>query len=289
MITPLAIVFFGLLGLALGSFANAVALRYDPDRFLFAPSHGRSHCPACGRTLSAAELVPLLSWIALRGRCYGCKAPISVRYPLVELGTGIAMAGIPLGLEAASVGFLEPWRLAVAAACWVGIVLYLARLTLVDLKHFLIPDEATIAIGALGAVSAWVTAPAFTEATGSFLGSYAMLAGLHGNWIVGHLVGALAAGGILLALFAITRGRGIGFGDVKLAFALGLAFAWPDSVVIIGLAFVLGSLAAVPALIARKAGMKTALPFGPFLALAALVVLAFGEPLATAYFGLLLL
>lgn len=128
----------------------------------------------------------------------------------------------------------------------------------------------------------------FSDATGSFLGSYAMLAGFHSNWITGHLIGSVAAGGILLALFAITRGRGIGFGDVKLAFALGLAFAWPDSIIIIGLAFILGALAAVPALVAGKAGMRTALPFGPFLALAAVLILAFGKQIATAYFGLLL-
>lgn len=288
MVTPLTVVFFGLLGLALGSFANAVALRYDPDRFLFAPANGRSRCPRCGKTLGPLELVPVLSWIALRGRCRGCKEPISVRYPLAEIATGLVVAAVPLGLSAISVQFLEPWRFAVAAACWVGIVLFLAILTLVDIEHYLIPDEATVAIGVLGAVAAWVTAPAFTEATGSFLGSYAMLAGLHGSWWIGHLVGGAASCGILLALFAITRGRGIGFGDVKLAFALGLAFGWPDSVVLVGLAFVLGSLAAVPALIMRRAGMKTALPFGPFLALAAVVLLAFGVPLARAYFGLLL-
>lgn len=288
MVTPLTVSFFGLLGIMLGSFANAVALRYDPDRFLFAPATGRSHCPQCKRTLGILELVPVLSWIALRGKCLGCKARISVRYPLVEILTGLAVASVPLGLVAISANFLEPWRFAVAAMCWTGIVLFLAIITLVDIKHYLIPDEATIAIGILGAIAAWVTAPAFTIATGSFLGSYAMLAGLHETWWIGHLVGAAAACGILLVLFAITRGRGIGFGDVKLALALGLAFAWPDSVVLVGLAFVLGSIAAIPALIARRAGMKTALPFGPFLALAAVLLLAFGDEIATAYFGLLL-
>lgn len=280
---------FGLLGLALGSFANAVALRYDPDRFLFAPATGRSRCPACGKTLGVLELIPVVSWIALRGKCRGCRAPISIRYPLVEILTGLALASVPLGLAAISAQFLDPWRYAVAAVCWAGIVLFLAILTLVDLERYLIPDEATVAIGVFGAVAAWATAPVFTEATGSFLGSYAMLAGLHATWWIGHLVGAIAACAILLLLFAITRGRGIGFGDVKLAFALGLAFAWPDSVVLVGLAFVLGSLAAVPVLLARKGGMKTALPFGPFLALSAVIILAVGDALAKAYFGILLL
>lgn len=279
----------GLLGLVLGSFANAVALRYDPDRFLFAPARGRSRCPACGKVLGPLELIPVLSWLALRGRCHGCQVRISVRYPLSELGTGLAMAAVPLGLATASGPFLEPWRYAVALGCWIGIVLFLAILTLIDLEHYLIPDEASVGIAALGGTAAWVLAPAFTAATGSFLGSYAMLAGFHDSWWIGHLLGVAAAAGILLLLFAVTRGRGIGFGDVKLAAALGLAFAWPDSVVIVGLAFVLGSLAAVPALLMRKAGMKTALPFGPFLALAAVLILACGAQLASAYFGLLLL
>jgi len=284
----IAVAFFGLLGLFLGSFANAVALRYDPERFLFAPAGGRSRCPACARTLGPLELVPVLSWIALRGRCRGCRQPISARYPLAELGTGIATALVPLGLMASSAQFLEPWRFGVAAGCWTLIVLFLAILTLVDLEHYLIPDEASIAIAVLGGVAAYATLPAFTEATGSFLGSYAMLAGLHGSPLLARLAGAAAAGGVLLLLYGITRGRGIGFGDVKLAAALGIAFAWPDSLVIVGLAFVIGSLAAVPALLSGKASMKTALPFGPFLAIAAVLVLGFGDDLARAYFGLLL-
>jgi leader peptidase (prepilin peptidase)/N-methyltransferase len=202
---------------------------------------------------------------------------------------GLATAAVPLGLATISIQFLEPWRFAVAAACWVGIVLFLAILTLVDLKHYLIPDEATIAIAVLGIISAIVTAPAFTESTGSFLGSYAMLAGFRSSFMLAHLVGLLAGGGILLLLYGVTRGRGIGFGDVKLAFALGLAFAWPDSVVLVGLAFVLGSIAAVPALLARRAGLKTALPFGPFLALSAVLLLAFGSVLTKAYLSLALL
>jgi prepilin signal peptidase PulO-like enzyme (type II secretory pathway) len=283
------VVFFGLLGTLLGSFANAVALRYDPDRFMFSPATGRSHCPKCGRTLTALELVPVLSWLALRGRCYGCREKISWRYPLVELVTGLAVAAIPFGLLAASVQFLEPWRFAVAAACWVGIVLFLVVLSLVDLKHYIIPDEANVAIAVLGAVAAWATAPALTGATGSFLGSYAMLAGLRFDPVSLRLFGVAAAGGLLLLLFAITRGRGIGFGDVKLAAALGIAFAWPDSLVIVGLAFVLGTLAAIPVLVRGKKRMGSAVPFGPFLALAAVLVLAFGEDLARAYFSLLLI
>lgn len=288
MTSPLAVPFFGLLGLLLGSFANAVALRYDPDRFLFAPATGRSRCPGCGRTLGALELVPVLSWILLRGRCRGCRERISVRYPLAEIATGLAVAAVPLGLQASSAGFLEPWRFAVAAACWTGIVLFLAILTLIDVRHYLIPDEASVAIGVLGAIAGWATSPAFTEATGSFLGSYAMLAGFHDSWWIARLIGAAAAGGILLLLYAITRGRGIGFGDVKLAAALGLAFAWPDSVVLVGLAFVIGTLAALPALALRKTALKASVPFGPFLAIAAIVLLAFGDDLARLYFGLLL-
>lgn len=287
--TPLSVSLFGLLGLVLGSFANAVASRYDPDRFIFAPVRGRSRCTGCDRTLGPLELVPVLSWIALRGRCRGCGVRLSVRYPLSEIGTALAVMSVPLGLQAISAQFLDPWRLGVALGCWVLIVVTLAIVTLIDLDHYLIPDEAVIAIAVLGAIAAGVTAPIFTDATGSFLGSYAMLAGLHHSALLGHLVGMLAAGGVLLCLYAVTRGKGIGFGDVKLAAALGIAFAWPDSIVLVGLAFVLGSLAAVPALIMRRAKMRTALPFGPFLALAAVLLLAFGTKLASAYFGLLLL
>lgn len=283
-----SVLFFGLLGTLLGSFANAVALRYDPDRFLFAPSSGRSRCPKCSRTLTALELVPIISWVALRGRCYGCRKKISWRYPLVELATGFAVAAVPFGLVASSAQFLDPWRFAVAAGCWVGIVLFLVIIALVDLKHYIIPDEANVAIAVLGGVAAWVTAPAFSEATGSFLGSFAMLAGFHSDPVVARLLGIAASAGLLLFLFAVTRGRGIGFGDVKLAAALGVAFAWPDPLVIVGISFVLGAIAAVPALLAHKTRMGAAVPFGPFIALAAILVLGLGDKLATAYFDLLL-
>ena len=102
--TPLAILFFGLLGTMLGSFANAVALRYDPDRFLFAPANGRSMCPSCKKTLGPLELVPVLSWVFLGGKCRSCRKPISIRYPLTEILTGLAVASVLKGIGVLQIG-----------------------------------------------------------------------------------------------------------------------------------------------------------------------------------------
>lgn len=289
MVPTVVLIGFGVLGLLLGSFANAVALRYNPDRFMFAPATGRSACPHCRRTLTALELIPVVSWVVLRGKCYECHAPISWRYPAVELAMALSLIAVPFGLHAIGAGFLEPWRYALVAACWIVILTFLMMITLIDLKYYLIPDEASAVIAGVGGIAAWASAPTFTAASGSFLGSYAMLAGLHDQWIVGHVLGAVVSGGLLLALYLITKGRGIGFGDVKLAGALGIAFAWPDSLVLVGLGFILGTLAALPGVLMRRVGMKTALPFGPFLALAAVVIIGLGAWGAEAYFSLLLL
>ncbi len=225
-----------LLGLVVGSFLNVVIVRLPEGRSVVFPA---SHCPRCGRTLHAWENIPVLSWIVLRGRCRGCKAEISSRYPMVELATAALFV-----LAAAEWGAsLQALEACVAAALLVA-TLY------VDVDHLLILDS--------------VLMPAALAGVACALGLGALRESLEGG-----LVGV----GIFGLLFALTRGMGLGFGDVKLAAVLGIFLGPAAAIAAFVVAFLVGAACAVPVLVARRRGGKDVLPLGPFLVVGATVML----------------
>ena len=239
--------FFVAPGLALGSFLNVVAARTPLRRSLVRP---RSACMACGHELRWFDNVPLLSYAVLRGRCRDCGVRISVVYPAVELLTALLLAGCALEF-----GFSG--RAAVAAFfCCV-----LVAVSAIDLRHRIIPNRIVVPAAALVLVadSALTRSPQWATA-------------------------AVAASGFLLAA-ALAYPRGMGMGDVKLAFLMGAALGKAVSV-----ALMVGMLAAMlPAvfLLARhgSAARKMAIPFGPFLALGSVVGLFWGHDILHAYFA----
>ena len=235
-------------GAVFGSFLNVVAYRLPRGESLSRP---RSRCPQCQTQIKAYDNVPVLSWLALRGRCRSCRAPISARYPLVEAVTGLLCA-----LVVHDQGLDEDSLLGVA------LVLLLVPITLIDLDHRIIPNKLTL----LGAV----LAPA-------------ILAYAQPDAIPEHLIAGAGAGGFfLLAAFAYPRGMGMG--DVKLAAVLGL-FLGRDVVPALFIAFLVGTLVGA-AVMARKGvadGRRTAVPFGPFLALGGVVALFAGDAIVDRY------
>jgi leader peptidase (prepilin peptidase) / N-methyltransferase len=235
-------------GAIFGSFLNVVAYRLPRGESLSRP---RSRCPQCQTQIKAYDNVPVLSWLALRGRCRTCRTPISARYPLVEAVTGLLCA-----LVVHDQGLDED------AILGVVLVLLLVPITLIDLDHRIIPNKLTL----LGAV----LAPAILAFTAP-------------DAIPEHLIAGAAAGGaFLLVVFAYPRGMGMG--DVKLAAVLGL-FLGRDVVPALFLAFLVGTLVGA-AIIARKGsaeGRKTAVPFGPFLALGGVVALFAGDAMVDWY------
>ena len=284
---------FGL-GLAVGSFINVLSLRYDPDKFLLNTKvmGGRSYCPHCRNKLKPFELVPLLSFIWLRGRCRTCRTKLSFQYPLVELVSGLIFVLVPYFLRHSDVfGFFgshleNPIGYTLLASSYTLIFLALLLISLIDIRLKLIPDEANIFIAILAIPIIILQSSEFSLISGSFLGPYAGIFGIRGNIWLNHGLALLFGVIFFLALILITRGRGMGVGDLKLAGALGLVFGWPDIVLIIALSFILGSILSLPSLIAGKKGMKSFLPFGPFLALASLIVYFFGHDLMRLYFSL---
>ena len=235
-------------GAIFGSFLNVVAYRLPRGESLSRP---RSRCPQCQTQIEAYDNVPVLSWLALRGRCRSCRAPISARYPLVE-----AVTGLLCFLVVHDRGLDE------GALLGVVLVLLLVPITLIDLDHRIIPNKLTL----LGAVLAPV-----------------ILAFADPGAIPEHLIAGAAAGSFfLIAAFAYPRGMGMG--DVKLAAVLGL-FLGRDVAPALFVAFLVGTLVGA-AIMARKGaqeGRKTAVPFGPFLALGGVVALFAGDAMVDWY------
>lgn len=241
----------GVAGLLLGSFLNVVAHRLPKGMSLVAP---RSACPGCGTAVRPYDNVPVLSWLVLRGRCRDCSTPISARYPLVEAGTAA------LWLAVAAVHLEDPAALALGLV----LVTLLVPIALIDLDHRLIPNKLTGAgvVLALG------------------LG-----AALDPSGMPERLIAAFAAGGPLI-LLAFAMPGGMGMGDGKLVFMLGL-FLGAHVAVALMTALVVGSVVGglIVARVGVAAGRKTKVPFGPFLAVGGVIGILAGEPLLDLYLG----
>lgn len=275
-----------LLGAVFGSFLNVVSLRYDPDKFILGKHLlGRSHCPSCKRTLRFYELVPILSFVFQRGRCRSCLQKISAQYPVVEFLSGLIFVLVPSVLPRHFM--VPPGPFVLLAVFFTVVFLTLLLISIIDIHTYIIPDEANVFLALLAAPILFIGRETFDIASGSFVGPYALLLGVRENIWTNHFLGALV-GFLLFGFLAfITRGRGMGMGDVKLATALGLLFGWPDILIITMLGFVIGSVVGLGAICTRKKTIKGALPFGPFLAAASFLVFLVGPDLLRWYFGLI--
>lgn len=275
-------------GASIGSFLNVVSLRYEPERFLLSPKiiGGRSHCPKCKKTLHWFELIPLLSFIVQGGRCRNCKASLNFQYPFVEILSGLIFVFIPCVIYKFG---LPPAAYYLLSAIWIFVFLTLLLITLIDARLSIIPDEANVFLGVLGLISLPLINRLSDSAQGSFLGSFSSMFSFSTNVWVSHVSGAFFALLVFGAIIIITRGRGMGMGDVKLVAPLGLLFGWPDIILLVALSFIIGSIFGVYVMIFKHKNLKSAVPFGPFLALAATVVFFSGYDLIKFYFDMFVL
>jgi leader peptidase (prepilin peptidase)/N-methyltransferase len=238
------------LGAIFGSFANVLIYRLPRGESVVMPA---SRCPSCERRLRWWENVPILSFLALRGRCRTCGARISPRYLLVELTVAglFAYCAWQHGIS---------WD---AAACAV-FGLLLVVVFFIDLEHRLIPDRITLPGIAVGLV----------------------LSGLRGGpWeLGGALVAAVGAGAVLLLIAVASRG-GMGGGDVKLAAMMGAFLGWPLIAVGLFVGVIIGGVVAVALLAAGLKGRKDHIPFGPALAVGGFVAMEWGQDLLRWYLG----
>jgi leader peptidase (prepilin peptidase) / N-methyltransferase len=241
-------------GLVVGSFMTVAVHRLPKRESVVRP---RSRCPACGAEIGARDNIPVVSWLLLRGRCRRCGERISVEYPLVELAT----AGV---VVLAAIRYSDPWQAVLVA----GLLALMPGLALIDLRHRIIPNRLTYPALLLFVpviLLAWTIGDAADP----------VRAGL----------GLLLYGGVLFIVAAISGGMGMG--DVKLAAVIGLvlgSLGLRYVGVAAAAAIVLGGLGAISALVMGK-GRKSAIPFGPYLAVGAVVAGLWGEPLASWYIG----
>lgn len=252
----------GVLGLVVGSFLNVLIYRVPRGESTVTPG---SRCPACGTPIRPWHNIPVAGWLVLRGKCAACRAPISVRYPLVELLTAILFVAvtrrlIDLGLDGAIPAFLYFTAIGIALA---AIDLDVRRLP----NGIVLPSYPVLAV--LLAASAW----------------------WQGDWwsLARAVLGGAALFGFFLILVLVYP-AGMGFGDVRLAGIVGgvLAYlSWAALLVGAFAGFLLGALVGIGLMVVRRGGRRTALPFGPFMIAGLFVALFLGDAISRWYLGLL--
>jgi prepilin signal peptidase PulO-like enzyme (type II secretory pathway) len=262
----MVILSLAILGLCLGSFVNALAWRLHKKKDWV---RERSQCVNCGQSLSALDLIPVLSWLALKGRCRYCRKAISVQYPLVELAGALIFT---LSYTFWPGSFDDTGQL-ILFITWLAASVGLLALLIYDFKWMLLPSNliySTLAIAVAGNIG------------------YLLLGDDKLGFLQSWGLSVLVASGIFWLLFTVSRGKWIGYGDVRLGLVTGSLLHSPSkSFLMIFLASILGSLFVLPSLIDKRRQMTAKLPFGPFLIIATLICLLFGDSLLSWYLGLL--
>ncbi|MBG6055651.1 leader peptidase (prepilin peptidase)/N-methyltransferase [Salinibacterium sp. CAN_S4] len=260
------------MGSAIGSFLNVVIYRVPLGLSVVAPP---SACPGCSSGISPRDNVPVLSWVALRGKCRNCRTSISVRYPIVEAVTGILFIVVALRFLPALTASSSVTEVVSGVLVLVAFLYFMATsvaLSAIDLDVHRLPDRIVLPGYLVGAV---------------LLGAAALTVG-----DVGALI-RLAAGGAIFFVFylvlAFAYPGGMGLGDVKLAGVIGIFLGflgWEQLIVGAAAAFILGGIASAVLIIIRKAGRRSGIPFGPWMLGGAWVAIVAGSTIAGAYLSL---
>lgn len=253
-------------GAAAGSFVGAVTWRLKTGRDFVMD---RSECERCHHKLGIADLIPVVSWIILRGKCRYCHK--SIGWYALALELGVAMTFV------ASYAFwpteLTTWQAQASLAIWYVYIVALAALVASDLRWMILPDVIVFPLIALGLVDAGLR---YSLTNNPTVAGYV--------WQV--VTGAAALGGIYALLYFITKGRGVGFGDVKLGVFIGVVLGWQLALLVLMLANIVGFVCVLPGLLRGKMGRKTEVPFGQFLILGFIVAGLFGAAILDWYLRL---
>ena len=249
------------LGLLFGSFVNALVWRLKNKRDWV---HERSECVHCGHRLAVLDLVPVVSWLVLRGRCRYCGKAISLQYPLVEIMVSSFFVWSflcwPSGFT--GIGILQ-------FCTWLILLVILSALIVYDIRYMLLPNKLVLAAGLVTVI--WVIAKAVIVKQSI-------------TPIVDSVLGLLSFGGLFYLMFQISKGKWIGGGDVKLGFVLGAWLANPLlSLLAIYTASILGLLLTPIMTKSKRLSMKSKIPFGPMLILGTIIATLYGSKLAEMY------
>ena len=236
-----------LLGTAIGSFLNVLIDRIPAGLPLFID---RSHCDRCKHTLSWYDLIPILSWVLLGAKCRYCKAPISIQYPVIEAITGLVFV-LSYYFPIYSVSFT--------------IILFslLIALFMTDLKYYLLPDKLMYPLLGVSAIALLVYEP---------------------SQLITHIISAVLAAVFFAMLIVISRGKGMGWGDVMYGLFLGILLGHPGTIVALYIAFLTGAFISVILLLSKKKKFGQIIPFGPFLILGTVISLYYSDYIWNIFF-----
>ncbi len=261
---PLIIFIFGTI---VGSFLNCVIYRLAPHQYNGGGFlKGRSYCPLCKHTLSWQDLVPVLSFLFLKGKCRHCQKKISWQYPLVELSTGILFLLIYL-INRGPSSVIFNW---VVGSFLIIIFIY-------DLKHYIIPDKIIYPAIIIALIFNYLASVYGSEGGEEiYLFDYQFLS-------------AFGAAAFFLLIVLISRGKWMGVGDIKLAFLMGLILGWPNILVALFSAFFIGAVIGTGLIAAGRKKLSSEVPFGPFLVTGTFLAMLCGEEIIDWYLNLFLL
>ena len=267
--SALLYVFAFIFGSVVGSFLNVCIHRLPREESIVFPP---SRCPSCGKAIRFYHNIPILGYLTLRGKCADCGSRISPIYPLVE-----ALAGVM------AVAVLAKFGLTIEAGFYLALIYALIAITFIDIEHMIIPNVITIpgiivglVFGALA--TDWGASRALMERVGYDLGGFFIL--LNEVPFLDSVFGLLICGGVLYIIaflyVALRKREGMGMGDVKLLAMLGAWVGWDGVVFIMLVSSVLGTVAGLLVIFRKKGDLKYALPFGPFLSIAAVIYIFTG-------------
>jgi prepilin signal peptidase PulO-like enzyme (type II secretory pathway) len=244
-------IFVFIFGVCIGSFLNCVIYRLEQKRKIT----GRSFCPNCKHKLSWIDLFPVFSFLCLGGKCRYCRNKISIQYPLAELATG-----------ALFILLFNYQNILQSVFYWI-IASFLIILFIYDLKHYLIPDMVLFPAIAITLIYNLISPYSITK-----------------FWLVFFAI--IIASGFFLVIFLASKGKWMGFGDVKLAILMGLLLGLPNVLVALFLAFFFGAIIGVILMIFGKKGLKSEIPFGPFLIAGTFLAILWGPEIINWYLKL---
>ena len=253
----LAYIIVFIFGCVIGSFLNCVLYRTEHKKGFVKEG---SFCPKCKHNLAWYDLVPIVSFAILGGKCRYCKKRIAVQYLIAEIATGTLFVLI-FNFQFSIFNEFPIFQFS-KLLCLLVIACLLEMIFVYDLKHFIIPDK--FVFSAIGIIFFY-----------QVFGNYGIL--------VNFVLAAVVASGFFFLIWLVSGGKWMGFGDVKLAFLMGLFLGWPNILVALFLAFILGSIVGLALIALKKKGMKSEVPFGPFLITGTFLALFWGERIINWY------
>ena len=259
--------FIFILGLIVGSFLNCVIYRLEiGESFL----EGRSYCPDCQKKLSWRDLIPVFSFLILKGKCRYCRQKISWQYPIVEIAAGILFLAIyqfTISGQQLTPFYIINFFFLLVVFCFLIIIF------VYDLKYYIIPDKVIYPAILVSGIWYFVSS--------IFFNTYSKYE------ILNTLCSAIGAAAFFLAIVLISRGKWMGAGDIKLAFLMGLILSFPNILVALFLAFLLGAIIGTGLIISGKKRLSSEVPFAPFLVVGTLAALFWGQNLLNWYLNIL--